>query len=388
MLILRRLPLPVAARILGERKFVAILQKTLDEAKQRPSEESDNTTPSALDDKESTKKSKKRKRSGQAAGKSSVLNYGIQALLSGILAVVDFIVDSTRPNSAQDDNERDSEFSAEYMRTVLRSSAEDSAKLLGSWLVVLKKHDILLTSSSGQPWFSSFIEIWQLHIADENYLMHFSLHCTLPLLTLLGNLPASSSFETQIEQVLARNIVIPSKASKEENTESTLLIDLTKLAVISDSANASRLFGIAIRSIQPQGAKRRRPNDETWLQAVFSSLKDSMPPKRAVQNGKAVCAMIQSAILHKVDLELEVLRSVASEYALPEGGETYWELLQLLIQLDANVFLIPITDKDLLQDLLARVNQVSVGDQHLNIPKIVIEDVVLPLMAAFSKARD
>lgn len=377
----------MAARILGERKFVAILQKTLEEAKQRPVEDSDNTKPSSLEEKETTKKSKKRKRSGEAADKSSVLKYGVQSLLSGILAVVDFIVDSTRLNSGMNDNGRDSEFSAEYMRTVLRSSSEDSAKLLGVWLQVLKKHDILSTSDQ-LSWLSSFVEIWQLHITDENYLMHFSLHCTLPLFSLLKNLSISSSFGTQIEQLLARNIIIPSKAAKEENAESTLLNDLTKLAVISDSANASRLFGIAIRSIQPQGAKRRRPIDETWLQAVFSSLKASMPLKRVEQNGKAVCAMVQSAILHKVDLELEVLRSVTAEYAVPEGSETSWELLRLVIQLDANVFLIPYTEKDLLRDLLTRVNQISVGVEHANIPKVVVEDVVLPLMEAFAKARD
>lgn len=296
-------------------------------------------------------------------------------------------MDSTRPNSGQVDNGRDSEFSAEYMRTVLRSSAEDSAKLLGIWLQVLKKHDIL--STAGEiPWLSSFVEIWQLHTVDENYLMHFSLHCTLPLLSLLGNLSVASSFGTQIEQLLARNIIISSKAAKEENAESTLLNDLTKLAVISDSANASHLFGIAIRSIQPQGAKRRRPIDETWLQAVFSSLGASMPLKRVEQNGKAVRAMIQSAILHKVDLELEVLRSVTAEYAIPEGGETSWELLQLVIKLDANAFLIPNTEQDLLGDLFTRVNQVSIDVENPNTLNVVVEDVVLPLMEAFAKARD
>ena len=339
-----------------------------------------------------SKSSKKRKRTGELVKEASECgNSGLQDLVVSILKAVEFMVKSTKNIASTSEGGRRTAFSAEYMKTVIRSGAEESAKILGSWLAILKTPRIL-TGCGNQPWLSPFIEIWENHIQDDMALIQFSLHCTLPLLSLLQFVKKTASPENdlaaQLEQLIARNIIIPAKAAKAENPKSTLLKELTRISVLQNTDNAPILFEVAIRSIQPRGTKRRHANDESWLQTLFATLKEDMIPQKVKDNSKAICTMIQSAREHKVNLELSILREITSEFALP-GYREDWELLAAVIKLDVNVFLIPNEDKDLLNEVLARITRAS-GD-YKSWPKIanqVIYDVLVPLMNEFAKARD
>ncbi|KAG0645375.1 Unhealthy ribosome biogenesis 2 [Hyphodiscus hymeniophilus] len=389
--LIRTIPPPNVARMLNERKFMVILRQTLEEAMVVTSNEAakDKTVADAgTEEIKTLKKSKKRKRSGELISTSKDLRSHIQGLPAALFEAMHQMLSHTQINS-----ERDNAFSKECMRAVIRTPAEDAAKILGAWLSLcptsLGEREFLETAQAS--WLSPFVDIWKCRIVGSDDLTHFSLHCTQPLLSLIKMIKTGAvtpdSWMSELGQLAARNIIIPAKAAKFENDDSDLLNTLTRISVIQDSTNAPILFEVAILSIQVQGSRRRRPNDESWLHTVFTTLIDAMPPKRAKENGEAIRQMVQSAIKYKVTLDLPTLRSIASQYCFSEN-DTNWELLATIIKLDANVFLIPDKEKDLVQQVLTRVTAEWLTINWPDICAQVVSEVVIPLMNGFAQARD
>jgi nucleolar pre-ribosomal-associated protein 2 len=397
---LKVLPLSTGARALIEKKFVSILKQTLEEVRTSCREVDMLDTVSASgsgseEEKKQRKPSKKRKHTGELVGSSSYQNDNLPDLMDAIFSVMDVVIASTKPTTSTSEEGINSSFSAEYMKTVIRTAAEEAAVVLGSWIslcqTALKIRDP--DTEHLQSWIAPFIEIWNSHTAEaeETSLILFSRHCTPPILSLLRAVKDRKSSKVdwapQLEQLISRNIMNPAKAAKWENPDSDLLSRLTKLSVLQDTANTSQLFEVAIRSIQPHGSRRRRPNDDTWLQTVFKTLKDAMPASNAASNRRAVGALLQCAIDHKLGLDLADLQIMTSEYALPEGRDG-WELLATIIKLDANVFLIPNEEQDLLKELLDRITKTSIEDSWTQVSDQVVSEVLVPLMGDFAKARD
>jgi nucleolar pre-ribosomal-associated protein 2 len=387
-----------SARALIDRQFTSILRETLEEAQKPPRDidmvEAPSTSGSEIKEKERPRKpSKKRKHTGELVGDPTSQGSNLPDLIGAIFSAMDLLIQFTKLISKNSKEGRSSAFLAEYMKAVLKTAAKEAATILGSWASLcqnaLKNQD--LDKKDLQSWLTPFIEIWNTHEIEDTSYMQFSLHCTQPILSLLRTVKegkyANFDWVPQLEQLISRNIMNPAKTAKWENPESDLLPTLTRITILQDTANASRLFEVAIRSIQPHESRQRRPNDDTWLQFVFKTLKDAMPPQRAESNGTDVGAMLQCAIDHKLNLNLSDLRTITSEYALPEGRED-WELLSTIIKLDANVFLISNDDQDLLKELLDRITKISIDDSWTRLCDRVVSDVLVPLMGEFAKARD
>jgi nucleolar pre-ribosomal-associated protein 2 len=391
--LIQSIPITNAAQILSERKFISTLRRTLEEAKGLIEDSLTTNQPIELDSESSsttksskTTPSKKRKRTEE---EDKVENRNLdKSLLPAISKAVNYISASAKTTSDAPDDSQNGAFSAEYMKTVLITTAEESAKILGSWLALYSK-EVPISLTVTETLTSPFVEIWELHTAGSEDLMQFSLHCLQPLLAVLrkGSQGGSEGDRfLQLEQLVARYIMIPSRTANTENAESELLETLTKIPVILSSVHASILFDIAINSLQPTKFLRRRPQDHAWLQTAFTVLKDSMPPKRLTGNRQAIQRMLQSARDSKVSFELPILRSVTLQYALL-GDSTDWNLLSTIIKLDANTLLIPNKEKDLTQEVFTRVTAACIEPTWSELYQIVT-DVVITLMNEFSKARD
>ncbi|CAG8960652.1 hypothetical protein HYFRA_00013530 [Hymenoscyphus fraxineus] len=382
--LLRNIPLPVAARLLIERKFTNILRQTLDEAEKRSKEVSALSTKTDDPVSEPKKSSKKRKRTPPLTEASDTSSNTLILQLQAIHGVLAFIVASAEPVVRLSEESHDLAFTAEYMKTTIRTTAEEAAIIFGLWLSLSS----LMTKSSipesqFESWISPFIQLWQARSSTENDLTLFSIHCTKPLLQLLGQ----KSWKEQLELVVARNIIIPARSDYTGTLEATLLNSLTKISIIQDSANAPILFDIATRSIQTNGSRRRKPQDDIWLQTAFVSFREAFPPKRHDANCKALGMMLQTAIKYKININLPVLRKAASEFALPEGRDN-WELVADFLKLDGNVFLIPDPEDDLLDKLLSRITAISLEKEWEFLGDQIVLDVLIPLMDEFARARD
>ena len=394
--VLRAIPVVTAARILQERKFPLILLQTLEEAKEAYGSNGvtgKKSSSGSTEEESSSKASRKRKRSGELVKNDSTSDNGLGDLQEAIFSVISYIRLSSTPKLEAIDDGRGAEFSAEAMRCVLRTTAEEAAKVLGLWLTLSRMlpDRNRICRLAGRTWLLCFKEMWEFHSRGMEDLVQFSLYSSQALISLLRTAKSEAGpnkdWAPVLEELVARNIMIPAKAANADNPELDLIGTLTRVSVITDSANAPLLFDIAIRSIQPHGARRRRPEDETWLQTVFNTLVEAMPPSRYDQNSKAIRDMLQSAIKHKVGFELNILRAIASKYSLSEG-DTNWELLHTLILLDANVFLIPDGQKNLLQEVLTRITAASAEPSWQGLSSQVVSNVVLPLMSRSANARD
>ncbi len=86
-------------------------------------------------------------------------------------------------------------------------------------------------------------------------------------------------------------------------------------------------------------------------------------------------------------MDLSNLRTITAEYGIYENGED-WHLLATIIELDANVFLIPNENDNLLEQLLKRITMVSLQASWSQISDQVVLEVLIPLMREFANARD
>ncbi|EKD14023.1 uncharacterized protein L3040_007970 [Drepanopeziza brunnea f. sp. 'multigermtubi'] len=382
--LVRSVPLPTAAGILVERQLIAIIRRTLEDAKKAGGSVmmSHSASDSSATEQGTVKVSKKRRRNGDLVTKpGNQESNGLPALLDAIFSALNIVVQYTKPIG----EERSTEFSAEYMKTVLRTSAEEAATVLGLWLSLCSRalplpKDLV---SSGS-WLTPFIEVWNLHTLDESPHLQFSLYATQPLLLLLGALKSGSpdtdlpSWIGQLEKLIAQNIVVPAKGNPE------LLEMLTKAPVLQNFDNAPLLLEVATRSIRPTGsARRRKAQDQVFLQSFFASLKETMS-QAAGDNGKQIRAMLRLAIDHKLGLDVAVLRSIA------EVTKTDWDILATLIELDANVFLVPTDGKDtpLLDNLLEGITEISNSQVWPDNREKIVSTILIPVIRSFAKARD
>ncbi|APA13957.1 hypothetical protein sscle_12g087270 [Sclerotinia sclerotiorum 1980 UF-70] len=398
-LLLNAIPLANTARMLTDKKFIATLQQTLQEAQEirdvdEPCVGAHDDSMSGSDSRETSIISKKRKRSGELVTHTyHGPAKGLRGLVMAIHSAIHSIVRSTKVSFSQSKtgNGRSTAFTTEYMRAVVRTTPEASAMVLGSWMSLCQT---ILGQEAG-PAISShllspFVDIWDYRVVGSEDLMQFSLHCSEPLLALLKRTKANTAtrdWQTTLEKVIARNIIIPSKANAGEKQDSTLLQNLTRVLVLQDVANAPILFDVATRSLQPHGDRRRRPADNAWLQIVFTTLKAAIPPTKTRAHNLAIREILQNCIQHEVDLGLSELRILAAEYVIPDGN-TDWKLLETLMKLDANVFLIPDDEKDLLNTVLERITNIYFDQSWSEQSQHIVSEIVVPLMHEFAKARD
>lgn len=344
-------------------------------------------------DKSAKKASKKRKRSGELISDHEAPTVSLADLLPAIYSSVQFMLKATTAEADIKQKGRSAAFSAEYMKTVLRAGGEEAAKILGLWLFLSHRMLHIFSPPEGidlATWLSPFVDIWELRSAGTEDAMQFSLHCSDHLLSLLQETKRQNSrmslWAPGLEQLAARNIIIPAKIATAENEESDLLSSLTKLSVIRDSANAPLLFEIAVLSLQPHGT-RRRSQDEAWLQTVFTVLKEALPAHRPEQNGEALQGMLSCAAKHRVSFELSLLRSITIESAIPEGS-TNWRLLSTIIRLDANTLIIQEGERNLLGEVLHRITVAGTASTWPELYDEVVREAVVPLMREFAKVRD
>ncbi|KAG9239698.1 Urb2/Npa2 family-domain-containing protein [Amylocarpus encephaloides] len=373
-----RLPLQVSAQTLVEMKFPAILKQTLEEVGKVASTVH-NTM--ASEDTKSSKKSLKRKRHSEVAETGAGNRSQLVLQLESIHQVLDIITSSAGLSSPFSTVEQTSNFTAEYMKSVLRTSAEEAATILGLWLSFPLQDP---GNTWSRSWVAPFIELWKTRFVDEFDALLFSRLCTKPLLRLIQ----LGLFTDSLKELGARSILIPARVAFDQDpTSSDILSSLTKLSVIQDPSNAPILFDIAIRATQTRESRRRKPQDESWLQEVFVTLQVGFIAARQKENCEALHSMLQAAVEFKVKLDLPTLRRVASKYALLADNESDWKLVAVLLKLDGNVFLIPDGDKHLIDKLLASITKTAFEDDRVS-ADMLNEDILIPLMNEFARARD
>lgn len=332
--------------------------------------------------------SRKRKRSGDH-NRAPVGPTGTTSPETFISAVHEFVGRIVDHSKDVVKGGEDMMVSSGYMKSVIRTTGEEASGILGSWLALCRattaKTIISLDSNLTRSWLAPFITIWQARAVGSNDMADFSQQCLEPLLALLDVVPGSTSaWDVQLEQLLAKNVVMPARNSTTES-EATLFRQIVSKLVSERPKYGPILFAVAIRSLPSQGTRRRRPHDVAWLQLVFSTLKEAMNSSNRKETTRALKSMLQYAITHDLSLDTPVLCSITTQHAL-DGAEADWGLLATILRVDANVFLIATDSKDLLSELLTALTRSSL-QSPIDV-QASITNVAVLLLEEFSKARN
>jgi nucleolar pre-ribosomal-associated protein 2 len=391
-LLLDYMPLRNAAKILNEKKFVFILRQAIEEAVvalNQVEDSSDTVTASPVIGAVRSATSKKRKRDGRWSSDMVVDhspaegNDGTAGLKVVVYEAIDRIVQLSMPESPSSQA-----FLSEYVKSAIRTSSVEAARILGAWLALSgnQTRSYPLALEQRESLLSPFLEIWDSRIPDPEDAKIFSEHCLTPSLKQLSMSGQLPELEYQLEKLLARSIMVPARTAYGFSKNANLLWSLVGDSVSRNSKFVPIIFSIAIRCILPQGSRPRRPDDTAWLQAVLKVLIEAISGDVSQDKVNAVDQMLLYCIDEKVTLELPFLRLITSQYGLKDGN-TSWGLLATIIKLDSNTFLVPSKSCDLLKNMLLRITKASSEAAWPTIVDQVVDDVLVPLMGEFAKAR-
>ena len=372
-----------AAQILQERKFGGLLRKAVEEGLEGVRQRGNNAGEGEKKD------SKKRKRGMTPMELVSVTVDENMRLRCGIYEAVAQIIMRSKPADGGS-----SAFEAEYMRSVVRMSSDEAARILGAWLEWnLTPWTTSTTDMKHEDWLSPFVEIWAAHVGESEDVKIFSKYCLQALLKLLGAKDLEAQLKSQLERLLARNVVIPCRTAYDASSDATLLKALVTDIISNEPSLATVLFNVTVRCIQPHPSRRRRPHETAWLQSVFGVCKDAigLSPADATNpsnSNTALRILLKSAKDCHVALDLLLLRSIVSESAFVTENATDWNIVATIMSMDSDVFLIPNPEANLLQEFLNRITNATFKDNKCLLQDQLCDDIVVPLMGEFAKARN
>jgi nucleolar pre-ribosomal-associated protein 2 len=392
-------PVRGVARVLNERNFGAIVRQSLEEAVtwRRVSIPVPAVVPDIVSDStETIQKSPAREKDkesemGQEDCEMAEVDDDILGnterdaeLIKAIHDAIECVVHFSKPKALGGEERSEETFVVEYMKAVIRTTNDEAAKILGAWLELCITPE---TDSRTGSWLSPFIEIWSSHIVGANDTVVFANHCLRPLLVLVSRVDQLPEWKSMLEQLLARHFVIPAKAAYVTSRDTDLLSILVGEPISIEPLFAPILFDVAIRSLRPCGTRLRPQQDAAWLVAVFMALEDAIKTSISANKNLAIRRMLQSCLDHQVRLDLVSLRGLVIEFALSEP-KTDWHILAISIRLDSNVFLITKNSEQALTELLNRITMASLEPPWPDNVTQVVDDVLVPLMGEFAKARD
>ncbi|KAI9840616.1 MAG: hypothetical protein M1837_001512 [Sclerophora amabilis] len=379
-----------------------------------------------------------------------------------ILQVLNRIVDLSIASHSKSESNSPAD-SSEYMRSVLRTDSETAARILGRALRLdflatpeFDRHSMLFKPSDSLALIKCTFVIWDQRskAGDDNEHTlsnrHFAYHCLVPALLKIGagrnGLISSSSKPLNkveaLEQLLARHIVLPAKMAFHRLEGSHVMWNRSdsgsrygelfefflkplrldnrreeedSAATISPSYQALEsiviLFSTALRCSN-SGVDATPTAQAGWHQALFLSLVESAGISTTIGDPREIHAL-QDAVLSKllqislenhVSLDTDLLRTFVVNYSeifRAKDLQVNWSLVENIISLDSNVFLIPASiertpslyrtlENPLLERLFAELTLANGKEGSIKWANgsYLQHHILLPIMEAFSKARN
>lgn len=396
--LIESLPLRSAARILSSKEIIreerensfnkirkSILQKTLEEAYSEI-QLLNSATPKDLNifgDNPNEQNAL-----GQPATANMTMD-SLSNLMDAIYYLLNFAVKSATLITGASFDDAGASLSAACMKTAYITTAEKAAELFGLWIALCEKvlslSNLEITSSHSNNWLIPFVEVWNSRLRSDSAFLTFSTHCTPRILSLIQTLRQKKQkliWQSELERLLSRNSLAPARNAFLRDPNSNALENYIKPMTPCDP-NASVIFEISIRSIMALDTGRRRQEDEAWLLNIFKYLLNTQ------QNSiyyECTYAMLQLSIDYKVNLELELLRSITLNSILSECNQD-WKLIGILIKLNPNIFMIS-KENVLLEKLLEKITMASLDYSWASISDEVVSQILVPLIVKFAKEKN
>ncbi|KAJ6789883.1 hypothetical protein PWT90_04270 [Aphanocladium album] len=364
-----RIPLFSLAKSLADRKFVAVLQQTLEDiATVSP----DNTQHTAT----------KRKRSSPAqfgsAGTKSPKGCldTAKPLFTTLRSLLNRLDDATA-TTARDN------IGAEHIRSLFCMSATDTAALLAPafFLCQLLLDTETYDLEGAEEWVAAASSLWNLHMQGVDDVSEVATHLfTIPasILSSLENLsekersraPATlkSKWSADLQEFLQRNLILPCRTTfinRQDFAALTRALDVSKAKI---HMTGPSLYFLAAKSSDTNVEGERRKNTVEWMKRVFEEVEKVV--HHSPDRNTLIELIIRQAIEKHTPVDVKNLREIARNYVL-EKEPTDWTLLGSIVACDPAVFQTSGDGSDLLVSICDKISKSMSKDSQQPIAEVL-----------------
>jgi nucleolar pre-ribosomal-associated protein 2 len=386
------IPLFSLAKSLADRRFVAILQNALKDASE-PEKGQDTEMVDADDDGDD--RPLKRKRSDPV-----LFDLESQRRLSGCLRTAEAMFEALRLLVSRLESETENHMGAEHIKSLFCSSAEEAKGLIVPALSIcslaVDNADQRESLEGQENWISTINDIWDLHLQGDGDAVHVATHFSNPAINILGRLTGvphewplgvdsevESRWTQDLKRFLTRALILPARtAFLNREVLEIIRIAIEKTMMFSTLA-CPVIFDLVLSAPHMAGGQSARRENDSWTQAVFSLLEETLQPSKSQYKLAAVRVMMDKALKWDVSLSRESLRAFAKSYAL-QSDKPEWSLLLLTAKLNVDAFIAG-DDEELLTAVLD-VPKAADSFSDGNVTEAA--DFIVTLADGYARARD
>jgi nucleolar pre-ribosomal-associated protein 2 len=401
------IPLFSLAKSLADRRFVQVLQAALKDASEpRTGAEQKQSSDVEMADADSEQaRPRKRQRSETAQ-----FDLGGQGTTSGCLRTAEALFEALRALLARLESppsgnaKRDNHMGAEHIKSLFCSTAAEIKDLIVPALKICQlavhSYDVYDRLEGQESWISTVRDIWDLHLQGNGDALEVATHfarSTIDLHGRLNSIPGpqlrddsetirsptmpeevARLWRQDLKRFMARSFILPARAAFLNNRD----LEIMRLAIESTTGfstiGCSVLLDLTLSSPSVAGSQTAKRDNDSWTQAVFSLLEETLQSSSSKHRLAVVQDMLTQIKKHKVALSADSLRSVCLHHGMQPDG-AMWGILSTIAELNPDVFIIREGD-DLLQ---AVIDRLPVGD---SVPAKA--ETINRIAAGFAKARD
>lgn len=402
-------PLFSLAKSLADRRFVHILQTTLKDASAPKGDvaktPSSDTEMADADSDQGRPRKKKRSESMQ-------FDLEDQSGTEGCLRTAEALFEAVRvllarlERTLSSDGKRDNHMGAEHVKSLFCSPATEIKDLIAPALKIcqlaLHRCDGFDKFAGQEAWISTIRTVWDLHLQGEGdaeqVATHFSpfaidIHARLnniPDWQLLDAKNPSMYYEVEgqwredLKRFLNRSLILPGRAAF-LNKGDLEVIRLTVQSTIGFSTVAcAAILDLTLSSPSLAGSQSAKRDNDSWTQAIFSLLDETLQSSRSKRKDAAVQDMLKQIQRHEVSLSAQSLRSVCEKHVL-QPGRTNWGILLTIAEINPDVFVVE-DGGELLGTVLERITLDEPANQDSSRGS-EIGRTVEKIAAGFARAR-
>ncbi|KAG6003656.1 hypothetical protein E4U21_001817 [Claviceps maximensis] len=381
--VFQKIPLFSLAKSLADRKFISVLQHTLQDVAKPV--ESTISSPSS-----------KRKRSTTEAfsldssrSQSGCLNTA-QALFTALSRLLDRL-DSTTERFSRD------KLGAEHIKSLFCTSADAAKEIAAPALRICR--DLLASDLCDQildceSWVRVVTTIWELHLQGPDDVMQVAEHIFAPAAVILARLgvfkspvqivvPGSlkAKWLPDLQRFMYRHFALPGRAAFVHTRELVPFRaalescdDMTHLAVPA-------LYFFTSSAYKDMSKGGLRKDNAEWMKQVFqiaeSAIRDRPDRNSLMQS------ILEQAIERSSPISVLDLRRICQDYCL-QDGKTQWSLIAKIAQCETDVFQLSDDGIQLRKDVCKRIAK----QEHNQDDTAAIEEIIQTLRDGFRTRRD
>lgn len=369
--VLTRIPLISLAKSLADRRFIPILQQTLNEICKPQNETS---TDVEMVDAGAENNSRKRKRSSdvQFSPESLRSPHGclktaesLLGALKTLLQTLD-LVEANVPSSSR--------MGAEHVKSLFCSPAKDAADLLRPILSIC---DIALQEQEPEPlenqdsWVATFSALWNFHLqgngdASEVAMSLYPTGCIVMAKmdrskALVLDSRVKARWARDLRRFFLKNMTLPARAAFLNRKDIGIFQVAVDVTNFMPTASCPVLFSLAARMPHASDDAIARKDHQDWTQKVFDVVEEPIRNADAVKRNQAMKVVIDTAIDTKASISLGSLRTVCKQHT-SAADKMDLGLVVRVATLDVDAFLISNEGHALLDDLFRQINNLSDAD--------------------------